>query len=101
MKPTESEWEIGDIDEVAQTVEINTGEDQDLKFRGRWLGMATFYGDEEEPELGIRKAHANARLAIASREFLTLSEQWLDDQLNDSEFADCLRAVIAKVRKEP
>lgn len=101
MKPTESDWEIGYIDEVAQEVHVNTGPDRDIDVRGKWLSMAIFYGDEEKPEIGMRKAHANARLAIASRKFLTLSEQWLDDQLNDSEFADCLRAVIAKVRKEP
>lgn len=80
--------------------------------QGEW--NAVIYGGWDAPRIwgptgsiailqhhdsGPAEAEANARLMAASPKLLTACRAWLDDDVDDGEFADTLRKIIATTTK--
>ena len=64
MKHTPTPWSVGATRYHEQTVEIDTeSRDPDLGHRN-WTAMIECYGSNENPDIGIQKAMANARFIV-------------------------------------
>jgi len=85
--------------------QIDTGPDQDLNLT-LWSAMAVIHGCDGDPELGLKKAEANARLMAAAPDLLEALEELfhLIDDAYDGERLFTLnlqrkvRAAIAKAK---
>ena len=64
MRHAPTPWSVGEIRYHGQTVEIDTkSRDPDLGHRN-WTAMIECCGSNENPDIGIQKAMANARFIV-------------------------------------
>jgi hypothetical protein len=59
--------------------------------------MRTYVGGAVR--LGTDEGNANAQLIAAAPDFYVACAAWLDDQTNDAEFAEKLRAIMREINK--